>query len=58
MINCRHGLMLVGPSFGAKTSCYQVLAKAIDMVTKEDIKYGELPVDVNTYCLILLNRHM
>ena len=50
--------MLVGPSFGAKTSCYQVLAKAIDMVTKEDIKYGELPVDVNNYCLILLSRHM
>ena len=38
--------MLVGPSFGAKTCCYRVLAKALTMVTKEDPKYVELPVDV------------
>ena len=38
--------MLVGPSFGAKTTCYKVLSKAITYVTKDDIKYGELPVEV------------
>ena len=47
MINCRHGLMLVGPPFGAKTSCYRVLAKALCLLTKENPKYGELPVDVS-----------
>jgi len=47
MINCRHGLMLVGPPYGAKTVCYRVLAKAISNVSKDDPKYGELPVDVS-----------
>lgn len=47
MINCRHGLMLVGQPFGAKTCCYRVLAKALTIVNKEDPKFGELPVDVN-----------
>ena len=45
MINCRHGLMLVGPPYGAKTCCYKVLAKALTLVTKEDPAFGELPVD-------------
>jgi hypothetical protein len=47
MINVRHGLMLVGPPYGAKTVCYRVLAKAITYVTKEDPKFGEIPVDVS-----------
>lgn len=29
MVNCRHGLMLVGPPLAAKTSTYQVLAAAL-----------------------------
>lgn len=54
MINCRHGLMLVGPPYGAKTVCYRVLAKAITGVTREDPKFGELPVDVNIFDLIFV----
>ena len=46
MINCRHGLMIVGPPYGAKTTCYKVLAKSLTLVTKEDLSFEELPVDV------------
>jgi len=47
--------MLVGPPYGAKTVCYRVLAKAISNVSKEDPKYGELPVDVRSLKYLLIH---
>jgi dynein heavy chain len=44
MMNCRHGLMLIGPPYGAKTSSYRVLAHAITSCCERDESYGELPV--------------
>ena len=48
MILVRHGLMLVGYSFGAKTSAYRVLADALSDLSKEG-KMGEK----NTRCYVI-----
>ncbi|CAD8170768.1 unnamed protein product [Paramecium pentaurelia] len=38
MINCRHGLMLVGQTMSGKTSCYQVLASTLTYCHKNGLQ--------------------
>ena len=45
-IQVRHGLMLVGPTGGGKTSNYQVLQRAMTSLAKEKIE-GHTPVHVH-----------
>lgn len=36
MINCRHGLMLVGHTLSGKSSCYKVLAGTLTNCSKNE----------------------
>ena len=45
MVNCRHGLMLVGPPFAGKTSCYRVLANAMTKAAQSGLT-EEVPAHV------------
>ena len=45
MVNCRHGIMLVGQTFSGKTTCYKVLANTFTECVKMDDK-DEVPAHV------------
>ena len=37
----RHGVMLVGPTGGGKTVCYEILADTLEELYKKGIKHPE-----------------
>ena len=47
MLNCRHGLMLVGPPLAAKTCTYRVLAAALCQLADARDPRGEEPVEAH-----------
>lgn len=47
MVNCRHGLMLVGPPLAAKTSTYRVLAAALSELAERHDPRGEELVEAH-----------
>ena len=47
MVNCRHGLMLVGPPLAAKTSTARVLAAALSQLAESGDARGEQSVETH-----------